>query len=174
MKATATRSHVAESIVEADHPAEPPTDVPTATALKLWVVLARAHAAVTAHVTADIERHGLTPAEFGVLEALHHKGPLLLGDVQRRTLVSSGGTTFLVDRLEKRGLVERRLCATDRRARYAALTEAGRALISEIFPVHAEAVRRALSGLGSADQRRVTELLRVLGHEAAALSKPGE
>ncbi len=157
-----------------DKPADPPQDVPTATALKLWIVLARANAAIEAHVIADIERHGLTPAEFGVLEALHHQGPLLLGDVQRRTLVSSGGTTFLIDRLEKRKLVERRLCATDRRARYAALTEEGRAFMAEIFPAHAEVIRRALSGLGMADQRQLTALLRVLGQEAAALSLPGE
>jgi len=157
-----------------DTPAESPQDVPTATALKLWVVLARANAAIEAHVVADIERHGFTPAEFMVLEALYHKGPLLLGDVQRRTLVSSGGTTFLIDKLEKRQLVERRLCATDRRARYAALTGAGRALMAEIFPTHAEVVRRALSGLGLADQRQLTALLRVLGQEAAALSLPGE
>lgn len=156
-----------------DAPAAPPADVPTATALKLWVVLSRAAAAVEAHAVADMTRHGLTPAEFGVLEALHHKGPLLLGDVQRRTLVSSGGTTFLVDRLEKRGLVERRMCETDRRARYAALTPAGTALMAEIFPVHAEVIRRAMSGLGLADQREATDLLRVLGREASALSLPG-
>lgn len=157
-----------------DAPAPLPSDVPTATALKLWVVLARANSSIEAHVRADIERHGLTPAEFGVLEALYHKGPLLLGDVQRRTLVSSGGTTFLVDRLEKKGLVERRLCATDRRARYAALTAKGRELLADIFPKHAEVIRRALSGVGLADQRTLTELLRVLGHEAASLSLPGE
>lgn len=164
-------SHALQSA--ADAPATPPQDVPTATALKLWVVLSRAAAAVEAHAVADMARHELTPAEFGVLEALHHKGPLLLGDVQRRTLVSSGGTTFLVDRLEKRGLVERRMCATDRRARYAALTPAGRELMVEIFPAHAEAIRRAISGLGLADQRQATDLLRVLGHEASALSLPG-
>lgn len=163
----------APSRTESDAPAVPPQDVPTATALKLWIILSRATAAVQAHVEADIARHGLTPAEFGVLEALYHKGPLLLGDVQRRTLISSGGTTFLIDRLEKRQLVERRLCATDRRARYAALTEQGRTLMGEIFPAHAEVVRRAVAGLGLADQRQATELLRVLGHEAAALSVLG-
>lgn len=165
-----TSAHV---LVGPDAPATPPQDVPTATALKLWVVLSRANAAIEAHVRADIERHGLTPAEFGVLEALHHKGPLLLGDVQRRTLISSGGTTFLIDRLEKKGLVERRLCASDRRARYAALTAQGRTLMNDIFPAHAEVVRRAMAGLGLADQRAITDLLRVLGQEAAALSLPG-
>ncbi|HEY2848550.1 MAG TPA: MarR family transcriptional regulator, partial [Gemmatimonadaceae bacterium] len=90
-------------------------DLPTATALKLWVVLARSHDALVEVLKADIERHDLTPAEFAVLEALYHKGPQLLGEIQKRVLVSSGGMTFLVDRLAKRGLAERRECSSDRR-----------------------------------------------------------
>jgi MarR family 2-MHQ and catechol resistance regulon transcriptional repressor len=149
-------------------------DVPTATALKLYVVLSRAFAAVQRHSEASIARSGLTGAEFGILEALHHKGPMLLGELQRRILVSSGGITFLVDRLEKRGLVQRLPCEHDRRARYAALTEEGHALIARIFPHNAESIRRAMSGLGLADQRAVTELLRTLGTEAAELAPAGE
>jgi MarR family 2-MHQ and catechol resistance regulon transcriptional repressor len=144
--------------------------VPTATALKLFVVLSRALAAVGRHAESSIAESGLTGTEFGVLEALHHRGPMLLGELQRKILVSSGGITFLVDRLEKRGLVQRLPCATDRRARYADLTDAGRTLITRIFPRHAEAIRRALSGLGLADQRTATALLRTLGTEAAALA----
>jgi MarR family transcriptional regulator, 2-MHQ and catechol-resistance regulon repressor len=145
------------------------TDPPTATALKLFVVLSRAADALRAHAEADIEAHGLTFTEFGILEALYHKGRMLLGDVQRRILVSSGGITFLVDKLEKRGLVRRALCETDRRARYAELTDEGQALIARIFPAHAEVIRRATAGLGLADQRKAIALLKALGTEAAAL-----
>lgn len=159
---------------EADEPAALPEDPPTATALKLFVVLARTMAALGAHAEADIARHGLTGAEFGILEALHHGGPMLLGDLQRRVLVSSGGTTFLVDRLTQRGLVERRPCATDRRARYAALTPEGKALMIRVFPSHTEVIRRAMSGLGLADQRKVTQLLRTLGTEAEAMGLPAK
>ena len=109
-------------------------------ALKLWVVLARSFRAIEAHAEADVARHELTLAEFGVLEALFHKGPLLLGDLQRRILVSSGGVTWLVNRLVKRGLVERRPCEGDKRARYAALTPRGEAFVKRIFPEHAEAI----------------------------------
>src|SRR3954468_15640203 len=107
-------------------------DEETAQALRLWIALARAHNAVAVRASADVARHGLTVAEFGVLEALFHKGPMLLGEVQRRILVSSGGITYLVDRLAQKGLVERRECSEDRRARYAALTAAGEALIRQI------------------------------------------
>jgi len=142
-------------------------------ALKLWTVLARAHAAVLAHSQADIARHGLTPGEFAVLEALYHKGPLLLGEVQRKILVSSGGITYLVDSLERRGLVERRTCEQDRRARYAALTPAGERFIAEIFEEHAAAIERAVSGLDLEEQRQAIDLLKKLGLHAAALPRPG-
>ena len=140
----------------------------TEQALKLWVVLSRAHAAVSAHAKADIARHGLTPAEFGALEVLHHKGPLLLGEVKRRILVSSGGITYVIDRLVEKGLVERRDCPEDRRASYAALTDEGAALMTRIFPAHAECIARALSGLDADEQAAAAALLRTLGRTAAA------
>jgi MarR family 2-MHQ and catechol resistance regulon transcriptional repressor len=143
-----------------------------AAALKLLVVLARAHAAVTAHLHAQVATHGLTLTEFGILEVLYHKGPLLLGEVQRRILVSSGGVTYLVDRLERKGLVERRACPEDRRARYAALTGEGEKLISRIFPEHADTIARVMDSLTLEEQREATDLLRKLGHGAASLALP--
>ncbi|HET9133853.1 MAG TPA: MarR family transcriptional regulator [Gemmatimonadales bacterium] len=136
-------------------------------ALRLWVVLARAYNALAAATNRHIESHDLTPAEFAVLEALYHKGPLLLGEIQKKVLVSSGGMTWIVDRLVKRGLVERTPCPGDRRARYAGLTSAGREFIAAIFPEHAEVVRRACRGLSAAEQREARELLKRLGLEAA-------
>ena len=141
-------------------------DVP----LKLWVVLSRAFGAISRQAELDIARHGLTVMEFGILEVLHHKGPLLLGEIQRKVLVTSGGVTYLVDRLEAKGLVRREECENDRRARYAVLTPAGAALIRRIFPAHAQAIARALSGLGDAEQLQATRLLRKLGLAAAELA----
>jgi len=153
-------------------PSREAPDEETALALRTWIALARAHNAVSARATADVARHDLTVAEFGVLEALYHKGPMLLSEVQRRILVSSGGITYLVDRLVKRGLVERRDCPGDRRARLAALTDEGERLVREIFPEHAAVIRDALAGLGQAEKRQATRLLHaVLGGarpEAAA------
>lgn len=140
-------------------------------ALRLWVIMSRAHSAIAEHAASDIARHGLTLAEFAILEALYHRGPLLLGEVQRRILVSSGGITFLVDRLTSKGYVERRNCPTDRRARYAALTSAGEALIGEIFAEHAATLTRAMSGLSMAEQVQAADLLRTLGLSAADLTK---
>ena len=144
------------------------TDPAQARALKLWVVLSRAFDAVQRQARADAARHGLTVAEFGILELLYHKGPTLLGEAQRKTLVSSGGITYLVDRLEERGLVRRERCPQDRRAWYASLTPAGERLVADIFPQHAERIRRAMAGLGAQEQAQATVLLRKLGLAAAA------
>ncbi len=138
-------------------------------ALKLLVVLSRAHAAVRVHTERDIGQHGLSSTEFAVLEALYHKGPLLQGEVQRKILLSSGGITYTVDRLVEKGLVERRDCPNDRRARYAALTPAGAELMERIFPIHAAAVEQAMAGVSAAEQEQLVTLLRTLGLAAESL-----
>ena len=137
-------------------------------ALKLFVVLARSYNAVSERLSENIARHELTPTEFAILEVLYHKGPLLLGEVQRKILVTSGGITYLVDRLVEKGLVKREACAEDRRARYAVLTPAGTTLIRKIFPQHAAAIEQAVSGLTAAEQRDAVQLLKKLGLAAAA------
>lgn len=171
----AQRAHAARAADPPPSAASPVPDPATAAALKLWVTLARAYQASAELSRIDIQQHGLSPAEFAILEALYHKGPMLLGEVQRKALVSSGGTTFLVDRLVKRGLVERQACPTDRRARYAALTREGAALMQAIFPAHAAAVRDAMAGLATTEQKAATALLRRLGLAAAsrAAAHPG-
>ena len=141
-------------------------------ALKLWVVLSRARDAIAARLTAEAGTHQLTLAEFGILEVLFHKGPLLLGEVQRRILVSSGGITYLVDRLEEKGLVERRACPNDRRARYAALTKAGEDFTQEIFPILAACIEELMSELTPDEQDTVHHLLRRLGLAAANGTAP--
>ena len=142
------------------------------TALKLWVVLSRAQAAVGAHAEADVARHGLSLAEFGALEALYHKGPLLVGELQRAVLKSSGGITYVVDRLQEKGLVKRRACEEDRRATYAELTTEGHSLLDRIFSQHAANLDAAQTGLSEMEKRTAIELLKRLGHTAAATKLP--
>jgi MarR family transcriptional regulator, 2-MHQ and catechol-resistance regulon repressor len=147
------------------------TKSPTDAVLKLWVVLTRAQASVAAVSARDLARHGLTEAEFGVLEALYHKGPLLLGNLQRKILASSGGITYLMDRLAERGLADRLDCPSDRRARYAALTKEGERLMARVFPQHAAALAEAMAGLTPVEQARAATLLKKLGRHASRRSE---
>ncbi|MBI5445287.1 MAG: MarR family transcriptional regulator [Deltaproteobacteria bacterium] len=140
-----------------------------AVALKLWTTMARAHNAMAAHDQRNLLKHKLTRGEFGVLDALFFKGPLLLGELQRKILVSSGGVTFLVDRLEKKGYLERRRSPEDRRAIYAALTPAGEEFYKTIFPAHAAGAEAAISVLSHEEREELIRLLRKVGKGAEAL-----
>lgn len=134
-----------------------------ARALKLFIVLSRAMNAVNAHLEWHPGRNELTMTEFAILEALLHKGPLLLGDVQKKILLSSGGVTYTVDRLAEKGLVERQECKTDRRAKYAALTPRGAVLIKSVFEEQARRIEAMMSVLSSREQDEATAIVRKLG-----------
>lgn len=150
------------------------TEADVSRALKLWIVLTRANQSISARMEEHVAEKGLTPTEFGILEVLLHKGPLLLGDIQRKILVTSGGITYLVDRLVQKGLVKREECPSDRRARYAVLTPAGDVLIRGMFPDHAAMIAATMQGLDAEEQALATKLLRKLGLYAAELSGPGQ
>src|SRR5689334_25303326 len=116
-------------------------------ALDLWIVLARAFDAVGRHARAHIARHGLAGAEFGILEVLYHKGPLAVCEAQRRILLQSGSTTYVVDKLVRKQLVRRTPNPKDKRGTLLVLTSKGRAFMSKVFPEHAATLQRAMRGL---------------------------
>lgn len=142
------------------------TKAPSDIATSLWAALGDAYAALATHATADAASHGFSLAELAVLGVLHERGPMLLGELQRHVAVSSGGATFLVDRLEGKGLVRRKSCADDRRATFAALTPKGVRVLTRIRPKHVRAIRKAVAGLSNKRQRAATMLLRELADAA--------
>lgn len=131
--------------------------------LRLWIALARAYATVTKSVSAKISEYGLTPAQFGVLEALLHLGPLPLGELADKLLVTGGNVTYVMDRLEKQGLVERRRSDQDRRVVTATLTPKGRELVQDVFPGHAAFIDDLMGALSAEEQEQARELLKRLG-----------
>ncbi len=154
-------------------PSTAPAPIPDSRPLRLWVVLSRAFAAVEAHARADFARHGFSPGEFGALEVLYHKGPLTLGELQRKILVSSGGTTWVIDRLEEKELVVRKPLPSDRRATVVELTPRGREAMTRIFPLHQAVIEAAMEGVAPDEIEALLPLLRKLGKGAAAREKPG-
>lgn len=116
------------------------------------------------------ERVGLTRGQFGVLEALHHLGPMMQSTLADKLLSSSSNISVVIDNLEKRELVERRPSPEDRRRRVAHLTEKGEELIQEIFPKHVERIARVMEGLTEEEQRQLGRLCRKLGRHAEEIA----
>ena len=98
-----------------------------------------------------------------MLDTLYHKGPMVLGELQHRVLVSSGGISYLTDRLEKRRLAERNEYAGDRRTKEVALTLEGEALMQRIFPEHTAIIERALGNVDPEVKLAAMSLLRTIG-----------
>jgi MarR family 2-MHQ and catechol resistance regulon transcriptional repressor len=138
-------------------------------ALRAWIVLARAYHTILRAVSRDATRHGLTIGQFAVLEALYHNGRLALGRIGSLLLVTAGNVTYVVDQLERRGLVRRERCPNDRRVIYASLTPEGRALLDVIFPKHARFVATLFDTLDAAEQTELRRLPKKLGLAAARL-----
>src|SRR5580698_3908947 len=123
-------------------------DVPSKNSgVHLWLVLMKAHRALSRHAMRSIEPSGLGLSDFAVLEVLLNKGPQRVNDIGRRVDLTSGSITTAIDRLESRGLVSRGLDDEDRRSRIVRLTRSGRERISEVFAEHAAALEAASSGL---------------------------
>jgi MarR family transcriptional regulator, 2-MHQ and catechol-resistance regulon repressor len=133
------------------------------TVLVLW----KASRAVEARALASIAGTGLGATDFGILEALLHKGPLPVSVLGRKMLITSGSITSAVDRLVRRGLVARRDDAEDRRVRRVHLTAEGRRLIAPAFVRHAADLEETVGALSRDERRTLVTLLRKLGLAAA-------
>ncbi|KGP71902.1 MarR family winged helix-turn-helix transcriptional regulator [Pontibacillus yanchengensis] len=131
--------------------------------LKLFVVLSKAYRAISDRVEEDIRTQGLNPTEFGVLELLYHQGDQALQKIGDKILLASGSITYVVDKLEKKGLLERKPCPKDRRITYAAITEDGRKLLHEIFPDHWKQIEEITGGLTQEEKEQMIPLLKKLG-----------
>jgi MarR family 2-MHQ and catechol resistance regulon transcriptional repressor len=134
----------------------------------VFLVLWKAARAVEAYAEKSISELEMCGSDFAVLEALLHKGALPVNEIGKKVLLTSGSITVAVDRLEKKGLVERRAHGTDRRARIVHLTKEGRKLITPAYADHAADLERlASASLTRAERQTLIRLLKKFGYEAA-------
>jgi MarR family 2-MHQ and catechol resistance regulon transcriptional repressor len=137
-------------------------------ALKTYVKLMRSSSSVTARMHRHLKDEGLTGSQFGVLEALHHLGPLCQREIGSKILKTGGNTTLVIDNLEKHGLVERLQDAHDRRYQRVNLTSQGQDLIKRVFPRHADIAQKVFAVLDRDEQEQLGRLLKKLGHTASS------
>jgi len=132
-------------------------------ALGMWVKLARAFHTMNALADRNINTFGLTTPQFGALECLGHLGPMTIGQLCKKMLVSGGNMTVVIDNLEREGLVERIRDTADRRKILVRLTGKGGRLFEKIFIEHAECIAELTSVLTAEEQEELSRLLKKLG-----------
>jgi MarR family 2-MHQ and catechol resistance regulon transcriptional repressor len=151
-----------------DNNDQPPTNH---TGVHAWLVLWKTFRTVEAHAVRSIESLSICPSDFGVLEVLLHKGPMPINTIGKKVLLTSGSITALVDRLEKRGFLERYNDSSDRRLRLVRLTETGRTLIQGAFAKHEVDMDEVVADLSPDELSKLLELLKKLGYGAEARLK---
>ena len=122
------------------------------------------------------ERFDVSLSGLAVLTTLARQAPreLTLTEINREMLVTSGGITFVVSRLEKQGLLARQAHPSDGRAVLVRLTPRGRRLAGRLIEAVAEADAEAFAHLDDADRDTTEQLLRLVqaGIESAMAPHP--
>jgi len=128
-----------------------------------WQGFLYTHDRVWTEVAAGLEPLNISMAEYSVLALLGQAGRhgMRMSDLARQRLMSTGGFTRLADRLERRGLIERKPAAEDKRGYLAVLTPAGRSLLRQAWQQQYADLRRLF--FDRLDDEDLQDLARIWG-----------
>lgn len=139
--------------------------------LRLFRIWMKATKAVAENIQKDIESHHINHENFITLELLYSKGPQPVQKISETLSIPSGSITYVVNKLEKKGLVERQTNPHDKRASNVVLTEEGRTLFNEVFPKHVNTISQNLSFISNDEKEQLIGLLKRIGMGAQNLEK---
>ncbi len=135
--------------------------------LRLWLRLLTTATMVETEIRRRLRvQFATTLPRFDLLAQLQRAGPLTLGGVSRRMMVSNGNVTGLATRLEAEGLIERRVNAADRREQSLRLTPRGKREFARQSAAHEGWIAELFAGLSAADR---VALHRLLGRAKASI-----
>jgi DNA-binding MarR family transcriptional regulator len=138
-------------------------------AVSVWLRLLKAQGLMIRRVRRSVPGH-LTLPQFDVLAQLYRRPPgMTPGELTRELLVTAGNVTGIVDRLARRGLVERHPVPEDGRAVRVRLTSRGQRVMDRAIPRHRRDLELLLTGVPPLD---LTRLRDALGSVISALEPP--
>lgn len=125
-----------------------------------FLVLMQTSKSVQERMRLEMTKNNLSITEFSVLEVLYNIGKQTIQQIGNRILISSGSMTYVIDRLELKGLLNRSSCPDDRRVIHVTLTDDGNNLMENIMPKHQELVDNMFSSLNNDESEKLVELLK--------------
>ena len=108
----------------------------------------------------NIKNYDINTTEFSVMEYLYHKGEKTIQQIRDRILVASGSTTYIVDNLQKKGYVSKKNCQDDKRIFYVDITDEGKKLMDELFPLHKENTKKIFKNFSDTELVELVKLLK--------------
>jgi MarR family 2-MHQ and catechol resistance regulon transcriptional repressor len=132
--------------------------------LRLVRVMRNMAKALFGSLERDIDSYGLSMETFQILEFLYNKGPHPIQKISDTFSIPSGSITYVVDKLEKKGFVERLPIPSDRRKTNVTLTGEGRNYFDNIFPKHVQTISDNLCFATDEEKLELIVLLKKIGY----------
>lgn len=126
---------------------------------------------MSGYILPPLLAQGIGESDFRVLEILLHKGPMPVNAIGPKVYLNPGSVSVAVDRLYKKGYVDRVECREDRRVRTVSLTEKGRQVFAPVFRQHTALIKRAFQDVSSEEMQQLEEILKKIGKRAENLGK---
>lgn len=152
-----------------------PTDKRTRVPIRLAPMpLARRFLQIcTTALAQSLEGEELTPLQYGVLAYVWGEPDLDQVGLAARVGVDRTNASLLVDQLEAKGLIARRVSEVDRRVRLLRVTPKGGALIHRVVPEVRRGQDRLLDALAAAEREPFLEMLVRVIDKNEGLARPG-
>ncbi len=128
-----------------------------------FLVLMQTSKAIQERIKDEMAKNKLNVTEFSVLEVLYFKGKQTIHQIGDSILISSGSMTYVIDKLEQKGLLRRSPCSEDRRVIYVILSNDGIELMEKIMPAHEELIEYMFGSLTEDEDQALVNLLQKVG-----------
>ena len=142
--------------------------------LRALTILLRASSSVSSMLKKDMQSYGLNPTEFTVMEVLYNKGAQPIQVIGNKVLLASSSITYVIDQLEKKTYVERKVNENDRRITLVSLTSSGQEFMEKVFPQHSEIIQELFGDLSQSEIENLSESLKKIGFKAVDLFECSE
>ena len=124
-----------------------------------YLLLMKTTKAIQERIKREMITNKLNITEFSVLEVLYLQGKQTIQQIGNSILISSGSMTYVIDKLEHKGLLNRNGCPDDRRVIHVILTEDGTRLMEKIMPTHQDMVNDMFGSLTDNESEAMVKLL---------------
>ena len=128
--------------------------------LNTVITLTQVNGYFTKVLNENISKFGLNLTDFSVLDLLFQKGEQTTQKIGEKMLITSRSITYIVNKLEKMGLICRNKSETDKRITYIKLTKKGRETIFELLPLQIEKINEIFSDFSREDLINLNHLLK--------------
>lgn len=131
--------------------------------LKMVLVLGKNIKRLNLKLVEQLRNYGITTAQFSVLEALYHKGPLTINEIINTTFSSSGNISLVVNNLCKEEYTLKNDHCDDKRSKVISLSNKGEKLMANLFPEHMQLLGELMNHMTIDEKKIIINNLKTLG-----------